>query len=291
MLQGSYVALITPFKNGSIDWNALENLINFHVENGTNGILLLGTTAETAALASDEKDALLRFAMQRINGRVPVMIGTGTNNYMQSLGNTKKAEELGADSALVITPYYIKPTQNGMYEYFKNIASKVKIPIVIYNVPGRTGVNIAAETTIRLAQECPNIIGIKEASGNLVQATNILKETPETFSLMSGEDALNMPLMAIGAKGCISVTANVVPRLMSEHIASCLNMDFATAREQHKHLARLNDLMFIETNPIPAKEALHMMGMIAPEFRLPMCRLQDKNLQTLKEGLKAYKLI
>lgn len=291
MLQGSYVALITPFKNSSIDWNALEKLIAFHLENGTNGILLLGTTAETAALAGDEKDALLRFALQRIGGKVPVMIGTGTNNYMQSLANTKKAEELGADSALVITPYYIKPTQNGMYEYFKSIASKVKIPIVIYNVPGRTGVNMAAETTLRLSRECPNIIGIKEASGNLVQATNILKGASDDFSLMSGEDALNLPLMAIGAKGCISVTANVAPRLMSDHIASCLKLDFAKAKMQHQNLALLNDLMFIETNPIPAKEALHMMGLIELEFRLPICPLQEKNREILREGLKAYKLI
>jgi len=291
MLQGSYVALVTPFKNGSVDWNALENLINFHLENGTNGILLLGTTAETAALARDEKDALLRFAMQKIGNRVPVMIGTGTNNYMQTLANTKKAEELGADYALVITPYYIKPTQNGMYEYFKSIAAKVNIPIVIYNVPGRTGVNIAAETTVLLAKDCPNIVGIKEASGNLVQATRILRDAPAGFCLMSGEDALNMPLMAIGAKGCISVTANVAPKLVSDLISACLSMDFAAAKEQHAYLDNLNDLMFIETNPIPAKEALHMMGLIEPEFRLPMCRLQDKNRELLRTGLKAYKLI
>lgn len=291
MLQGSYVALITPFKNGSVDWNALENLITFHLDNGTHGILLLGTTAETAALASDEKDALLRFAMQKIGTKVPVMIGTGTNNFQQSLANTKKAEELGADSALVITPYYIKPTQKGMYEYFNSIASKVNIPIVIYNVPGRTGVNISAETTVHLARECPNIVGIKEASGNLVQATRIIRDAPEGFSLLSGEDALNMPLMAIGASGCISVTANVAPKLVSELISSCLNMDFAAAKTQHAHLDMLNDLMFIETNPIPAKESLHMMGLVELEFRLPICPLQDKNREILRNGLKTYNLI
>ncbi|MFA6909867.1 MAG: 4-hydroxy-tetrahydrodipicolinate synthase [Candidatus Cloacimonadaceae bacterium] len=291
MLQGSYVALVTPFKNGNVDWSALENLINFHLDNGTDGILLLGTTAEAAALAGDEKDALLRFAQQRIAKKVPVMIGTGTNNYMQSLANTKKAEEFGADYALVITPYYIKPTQSGMYEYFKSIASKVNIPIVIYNVPGRTGVNISPETTIRLARECPNIVGIKEASGNLVQATFILRDAPDGFSLMSGEDALNMPLMAIGAKGCISVTANVAPRLMSEHMSSCLNNDFTAAKAQHAYLAQLNHLMFIETNPIPAKEALHMKGYMDLEFRLPLCKMQDNHREILREGLKAYNLI
>ena len=291
MLQGSFVALVTPFKAGTIDWIALENLIRFHLDSGTHGILLLGTTAETAGLASDEKDALLRFALQKIAGRVPVMIGTGTNNLSQSLANTQKAKELGADFALVITPYYIKPTQAGMYEYFKTIANKVDIPIVIYNVPGRTGVNMAAATTVRLAKDCPNIVGIKEASANLVQATQILRDAPQGFSLMSGEDALNLPLMAIGARGTISVSANVVPKLMSEHMESCLMGDFATAAKQHQYLARINDLMFIETNPIPAKEALHMMGMLELEFRSPICPLMDANREILRQGLKDYQLI
>ncbi|MDD3577493.1 MAG: 4-hydroxy-tetrahydrodipicolinate synthase [Candidatus Cloacimonetes bacterium] len=291
MLQGSYVALVTPFKNGSIDWTALESLIQFHLDEGTDGILLLGTTAETAGLASDEKEALLRFAIQKINRQMPVMIGTGTNNLNQTLINTQRARELGADSALVITPYYIKPTQAGMYEYFKTVAGKVDIPIVIYNVPGRTGVNMAAATTVKLAADCPNIIGIKEASANLVQATSILRDVKSGFSLMSGEDALNLPLMSIGAKGTISVTANVVPGLMHEHMATALAGDFGTAAKQHQHLARLNDLMFIETNPIPAKEALHMMGKIALEFRSPICPLQEANRELLRKGLQEYKLI
>lgn len=291
MLQGSYVALVTPFKNGGIDWNALEGLIQYHLDEGTNGILLLGTTAETAALAQDEKDTLLRFAMQKIDGKVPVMIGTGTNNLSQTLANTQKAKDLEADYALIITPYYIKPTQNGMYEYFKQIADTVDIPIVIYNVPGRTGINIAAETVVKLARDCKNIIGVKEASGNVVQATKIIRDAPAGFSLMCGEDALNLPLMAIGAQGCISVTANVAPKLVSEHIASCLKGDFATAGKQHRNLALLNELMFIETNPIPAKEALCLMGKIEAEFRSPICRLQERNLVLLSDGLKTYKLI
>jgi 4-hydroxy-tetrahydrodipicolinate synthase len=291
MLQGSYVALVTPFRNGGIDWTALEGLIQFHLDEGTNGILLLGTTAETAGMASDEKDALLRFAINKINQQVPVMIGTGTNNLSQTLVNTQKARDLGADSALVITPYYIKPTQKGMIEYFQTVAAKVDIPIVIYNVPGRTGVNMTAATTVKLAESCPNIVGIKEASGNLVQATQIIRDAKAGFSVMCGEDALNMPLMAIGAKGTISVTANVAPRLMSEHIASCLTGDYATAAKQHLHLAKLNDLMFIETNPIPAKEALCMMGKIALEFRSPICPLMDANREILRKGLQDYKLI
>ncbi|MCK9309309.1 MAG: dihydrodipicolinate synthase family protein, partial [Candidatus Cloacimonetes bacterium] len=161
MLQGSYVALVTPFKDGSIDWTALEGLIQFHIENGTNGIVLLGTTAETAGLASDEKDALLRFAINKIGGRLPVMIGTGTNNLHQTLAATAKAKEMGADYALVITPYYIQPTQNGLLEYFGTIADKVDIPIVMYNVPGRTSINMAAATTVQLAKEHKNIVAVK----------------------------------------------------------------------------------------------------------------------------------
>lgn len=185
MLQGTYVALVTPFKDGSIDWTALEGLIQYHIDNGTTGIVLLGTTAETAGLASDEKDALLRFAINKIGGRLPVMIGTGTNNLHQTLAATVKAKELGADYALIITPYYIKPTQNGMLEYFGIIAKKVDIPIVMYNVPGRTSINMAAATTVQLAREHMNIVGIKEASGNLVQATQIIRDAPEGF-LFSG---------------------------------------------------------------------------------------------------------
>lgn len=291
MLKGSFVALVTPFKNGDVDYSALEALLDFHLQNGTHGILLLGTTAETAGLASDEKDALLRFAIHRINHRVPVMIGTGTNNLHQTLANTMKARELGADFALVITPYYIKPTQPGMIDYFGHIASRVDIPIVIYNVPGRTSINILPSTVLTLARNHRNIVGIKEASGSIVQATQIIRDVPEGFTVMSGEDALNLPLMAVGAKGTISVTANVVPKLMSDHIQTCLNGDMAAAGVQHRYLQKLNDTMFIETNPIPAKEALHMMGLIGLEFRLPMCPLQESNRAVLGQVLREYGLI
>lgn len=291
MIKGSYVALVTPFKNGNVDYGALEALIGFHISNGTHGILLLGTTAETAGLASDEKEALLRFALQKINHRVPVMIGTGTNNLQQTLANSRKARDLGADSLLVITPYYIKPTQAGMYEYYSYLAGKIDLPMVIYNVPGRTGVNILPPTVVKLARHFPIIAGIKEASGSLVQATQIVRDAPQSFVLMSGEDALNMPLMAIGGKGAISVTANVAPRLLSEHIDTCLAGDYIKAGEQHRHLEKLNAVMFIETNPIPAKETLNMMGMINLEFRLPICPLQDSNREILRQTIRDYGLI
>lgn len=291
MLKGSYVALVTPFKRGEVDYSALESLIDFHLENQTHGILLLGTTGEAASLASDEREALLRFAINRIAGRVPVMIGTGTNNLQQTLQHTAKAKELGADYALVLTPYYIKPTQGGMVEYFGAIASKIDVPIVIYNVPGRTGVNILPPAVLKIAKAHSNVVGIKEASGSVVQATQIIRDAPQGFSVMSGEDALNYPLIAIGAMGTISVTANVAPLLMSQHIETALSGDMKKAAEQHRHLQSLNDAMFIETNPIPAKESLAMMGLIQKELRLPMCDLQEANRQSLAKVLQSYGLI
>jgi len=291
MLQGSFVALVTPFKHVEIDYVALERLIDFHLENGTDGIVLLGTTAEASSLASDEREALLLFAMQKINHRVPVIIGTGSNNFSHTLADTKQAQELGADYALIITPYYVKPTQKGMEEYFLAIAEKTNIPIVIYNVPGRTGVNITSSTVVKLARQCSQIAGIKEASGNLVQATEIVRDAPEGFALLSGEDAMNYPIMAIGGRGCISVTANIIPKELSEHIHTCLKGDFINAAKQHQNLLKLHQAMFIETNPIPVKEALHMMGMLQLEFRLPMCPLMENNREILHNVLKEYKLI
>ncbi len=291
MLQGSYVALITPFKNGEIDYNSLEGLLNFHLGNGTDGILLLGTTGEAAALANDEKESLLRFAIQRLKGKVPIMVGTGSYNLKQTISNTRNAFKLGADYALVITPYYIKPTQQGMYEYFKAVSEQVEGKIVIYNVPGRTGVNISSKTTVDLARDCKNIVGIKEASGDLIQATEIIRDAPKDFSLMSGEDPIVMPTMAIGARGCISVTANILPDKLHQLVTLSLEGEYSKAKYLHEELLEINRKMFIETNPIPVKEALAMMGMIDLEFRLPMCPLKGENRVILQNCLKKMNLI
>lgn len=291
-MKGSFVALITPFKNKDIDYNALEKLINFHIENQTDGIVLLGTTGEAATLASDEKESLLRFAIQRLKNKMPIIVGTGSNNLSITISNTLKAEKLGAEAALIVTPYYNKPTQEGLYLYYKEIISKTTIPIILYNVPGRTACNISADTTLRLAHEfSERIIGIKEASGDLVQASKIIKYAPKNFFLLSGEDALNLPLMAVGAKGTISVTANVVPKKMHDLIALALDGKFSEALKIHQELIELNNILFIETNPIPAKEALAMMKIIENEVRLPLCNLQAKNHELLKECLSNYKLI
>ena len=291
MLKGSFVALVTPFKNGEIDYVALENLIKFQLENYTDGILLCGTTGEAPALAGDEKESLIRFALKKIDKKVPVMIGTGSNNLHHTISMTIKAKNLGADYALVITPYYNKPTQKGLYNYFKAVSEKCDIPIVIYNVPGRTGVNINAETTIKLSKECENIVGIKEASGNLDQITEIVKNTSENFSVMSGEDSLNLPIMACGANGAISVTANILPKEVHDLVYLASNGNFNSALSYHQHLYEANKAMFLETNPIPVKESLVLMKKINREFRPPMCEMSKNNLNELKQVLKEYNLI
>ena len=291
MLKGSYVALITPFKNNEIDYNSLEKLIDFHIENKTDGILFCGTTGESPTLAGDEKERFVRFGIKKINKRIPIVMGTGTNNLQHTISATIKAQEWGVDYALIITPYYNKPTQNGLYQYFKAVAESTTIPTVIYNVPGRTGVNIKAETTIKLANEFSNIVGIKEASGDLDQLSRIVKNTDEGFSVMSGEDALNLPIMSCGGDGVISVTANILPRKLHDLVALCSNQNYADALKIHQELIEINETLFLETNPIPVKESLHMMKMIKRELRLPLCFMVDDNLEILKKVLFKYKLV
>ncbi|MCK4956872.1 MAG: 4-hydroxy-tetrahydrodipicolinate synthase [Candidatus Cloacimonetes bacterium] len=291
MLKGSYVALVTPFNNNEIDYTALENLIDLHLKNSTDGILFCGTTGESPALAGDEKERLVRFGVKKIAGRVPVMVGTGTNNIQHTISATSKAKMWGADIALVITPYYNKPTQNGLYHYFKKVAENTDIPLVIYNVPGRTAVNISAETTLKLAHEFSNIIGIKEASGDLVQVSKIVKDAPAGFSVMSGEDALNLAYMSCGAQGTVSVTANVLPQKMHDLIQLALDGNYQDALKIHLELLEINNLLFIETNPIPVKHALFQMNMIKNEIRLPLYYMEEVNKQILEDSLRKYKLI
>lgn len=291
MLKGSIVALVTPFRAGKIDYNAVDKLLDFHLENGTDGILLCGTTGESPALAGDEKAMYINYCVHKLKGRIPLIKGTGTNNLSRTISATNGACKEKVDYALVITPYYNKPTQTGLYNFFTSVSKNVDIPIIIYNVPGRTGVNITSETTCRLAAECDNIVGIKEASGNLVQASEIIRDTGDDFVVYSGEDALNYPLMCCGAEGVISVTANIVPKLVHELAESCLQQDYTKAQQLHLQLLSLNRAMFIETNPIPVKETLAMMGMIERELRPPMSYMAQENMAKLKKVLKSYKLI
>lgn len=291
MISGSYVALVTPFKNNEIDYTALEGLIEFHLQNNTDGILFCGTTGESPALAGDEKEQMVRFGLQKINRAVPVMMGTGTNNLHHTIAATTKAQQWGVDLALVITPYYNKPTQEGLFNYFSQVAENCKIPIMIYNVPGRTGVNINSATTLKLVEKYDNIVGIKEASGDLVQVSEIVRNAPREFSVMSGEDALNLPILSCGAKGAISVTANLVPQLVHDLIVKFQKGNFKEALQLHLDLLELNNVLFIETNPGPVKEALKLMGKIEQEIRPPLCFLRENNKQNLINVLKKYKLI
>jgi len=291
MIHGSYVALVTPFNKNSVDYNALEKMIEFHLKEGTDGILLLGTTAESPTLAQDEKERIVRFSIRIIDGRIPVMVGTGSNNIEHTIAMTHRAEKWGADSALVITPYYNKPTQEGMYQYFKKISENVDIPIVIYNVPSRTGVNINAETTVRLANDFDNIVAIKEASGNIVQVSEIIRDSNKDFSVLSGEDALNMPIMMCGGDGVISVTANILPKKMHELCVACKNGDKENLEKLHLELVDINNKLFIETNPIPVKQALAEMKMIESDVRLPLYKISDDHKKMLIETLRKYNLV
>ncbi len=291
-LQGTWTALITPFNEDmSVDFDALDKLIDFQLENGVNGLLLLGTTGEAPAMTEDEREKVIRFGIEKIAGRVPVMVGTGTNNVERSIRATNRAKEFGADFALVITPYYNRTTQEGVYQFFKQIVENTDIPIVLYNVPSRTGMNLEPKTTARLAHDFQRIVGIKEATGNLVQVTKILKDAPDDFVLLSGDDDVTIPIMAATGKGVISVTSNVAPRAISQMVKAWQEGDYPKAVKANQHLSDLNSAMFMVTNPIPVKDALWQMGMIKRVYRLPMWRLSEQKSSQLSEILKFYKLI
>jgi len=243
MIQNAYTALVTPFKNGKVCFESLKKLIDFQINNGINGILLLGTTGESPALDEQEKKEVIVKGIEHINKRVKVMVGTGTNNLKKTVQNTLFAKKCGADSALVITPYYNKSTQTGLYHYFKEVYNSTDIPICIYNVPSRTGINIDASTTIKLANDFKRIVAIKEASGNIVQASDIINNTSNDFCLLSGEDALNYPLLAIGATGVISVTSNILPSDVAAMCLAVCNNNYQKAKNLHYKL--LERLFFI----------------------------------------------
>ncbi len=291
MIQGSIVAIVTPFRDGEIDVDSLKELIEFQIANGTHGIVPCGTTGESPTLSHEEHEYVIELTVKTVKKRIPVIAGTGSNSTEEAIRLTKFAEKVGADAALLVVPYYNKPTQEGLYRHFKHIASQVEIPIILYNIPGRTGINMAPETIAKLAKECKNIVGIKEASGSLYQASKILHLCGMDFILLSGEDALNFPILAIGGKGFITVTANIAPKDVAELYNAYVRGDFNRARELHYKLFPLNEVMFIETNPIPVKTALGLMGKIKDEFRLPLSPMSPNNLEKLKTTLKQYGLI
>ena len=290
MFTGAFTALVTPLKKGMFDPEAHEKHIDFQIEAGINGLVPCGTTGEASTLSHDEHVEVVRFTVAHVNGRVPVIAGSGSNSTSEALGLTKRVQSAGANACLMITPYYNKPTQEGLFRHFSTIAEQVDIPIILYNVPGRTGVNMLPETVARLAR-IPNIIGLKDATADLKQASYTFQMVPEDFIILSGEDALVYPLMAIGGRGVISVVSNVAPGEMSGMCRRYLEGDIDGARALHHQLLPLCDAMFTETNPIPVKGALAMMGRMSDEVRLPLVPLSEKASIRVREAITDFGLL
>ncbi|MBP7653475.1 4-hydroxy-tetrahydrodipicolinate synthase [Candidatus Dependentiae bacterium] len=290
MFEGVTTAIITPFKNGKIDENAFEKLIDIQIENKVDGIVPCGTTGESATLSLEEHEYVIELAIKRGKNKIKIIAGTGSNSTNDAIRLTMHAKSSGADGALIITPYYNKPTQDGLYRHFKTIAENVDIPIILYNVPGRTGVNMLPETVARLS-EINNIVGIKEASGDVSQISEIIRLCGDKINVISGDDALFFPILALGGKGVISVIANLIPAQIVELYRSYVNNEIEKSRNIHFQYSQLMKIMFIESNPIPVKTAASLMGLCDFEIRLPLCNMKKENYNSLVHVLKDYKLI
>ena len=290
MFKGSIVAIITPFKDGKVDEEAYRELIDFQIENGTSAILPCGTTGESATLDVEEHKRVIKIAVEAVNKRVPVIAGTGGNSTSEAIELTAYAKNLGADASLQVTPYYNKPTQEGLYQHYKAIVNATALPMVLYNVPSRTGINMLPETVARLA-ELEEVVAIKEASGNLGQMAEIVKLAGDKITLLSGDDNITLPVLSIGGKGVVSVVANIVPRDTSDMVSAWEDGDFRKAKALFYKLFPLCQAMFYETNPIPVKTSLAVMGKIREEFRLPLVSMAPANLERLKRVLQDYGLL
>ncbi|HTP66088.1 MAG TPA: 4-hydroxy-tetrahydrodipicolinate synthase [Geobacteraceae bacterium] len=290
MFKGSIVAIITPFKDGAVDENGLRKLVEFQIANGTDAIVPCGTTGEASTLDYKEHYRVIEIVVQQANKRVPVIAGTGSNSTAEAIEITARSRELGADGALLVTPYYNKPSQEGLYRHFKAVAEAVAIPQVLYNVPGRTSVNLLPETVARLA-DIPNIVAIKEASGSLQQASEILSLCGDKLDVLSGDDFITLPMMACGAKGVISVVSNIMPKEVSAMIDAFFAGNMEEARSWHLKLLRIANAMFIETNPVPVKTAVALMGMATDEVRLPLAPLTEASRAKLTGIMREYGLI
>jgi 4-hydroxy-tetrahydrodipicolinate synthase len=290
-IQGAITAIVTPMRDGKVDEESLVNLINFQIENGIHGLVPCGTTGESATLSFAEHKRVIELTVKTVAGRVPVIAGTGANNTIEAIELTESAKESGADAVLSVVPYYNKPSQEGIYQHFKTIAEAVDIPMVLYNVPGRTVTNMAPTTVARLA-EISNVIAIKEACGCLNQISEIIRLCPKDFIVLSGDDFTSMPTVLIGGKGVISVTSNMMPKAMSELMEAALSGNLAKANEIHYKLFSLMGTMFCYPSPAPAKKSLHLLGKIAsPEVRLPMTEMDAASLNKLTTEMKAFSLL
>ena len=290
MFKGVFVAVVTPFKNGKIDEEALRGLIDFQIAGGVDGIVPCGTTGESATLNHEEHDQVIRIAVDACKGKASVLAGTGSNSTQEAIQLSRNAKNAGADGLLQITPYYNKPNQEGLYHHFSSIADAVDLPIVLYNVPSRTSVNMVPETVVRLAK-IKNIVGTKEASGSLQAISKIIDNCGKDFTVLSGDDPLLWPILAIGGKGVISVTANILPAKVAALCKAAAIGDIAEARSLHYELMDINDSLFIDTNPIPVKAALHLMGKIENELRGPLLELSKDTLERLKKAMACHGLL
>ncbi len=289
--QGSFVAMVTPFRNGKVDEAKLRELVEFHIAHGTDGLIPCGTTGESPGLTHDEHRRIVEVVIEAARGRIRVVAGTGSNSTAEAIELTKHAEQAGAAGALVVNPYYNKPTQEGLYRHFRAVAESVAIPILVYNIQSRTAVNVETDTLARLVRDVASVAGVKEASGSLDQMSQVIAACGPDFSVLSGDDNITLPLLAIGGSGVVSVIANIVPRETADLVHAALDGDWKRARDLHYRLFPLARAAFLETNPIPIKEAMAMAGMLEPEFRLPMCRMSDANREKLRAILKPYALV
>lgn len=288
--RGSMTALVTPFMGGRVDRYGLKRLIEFQIRNETDAVIPCGTTGESATLTYKEHETVVELALEYTDGRIPVIAGTGSNSTSEAILLTRHARKSGADAALLITPYYNKPTQEGLFQHFRAVAGEVDIPMILYNVPGRTSVNLLPETVARLS-EIPNIVGIKEATGDLKQIADLIALCGERITVLSGDDFTTLPILSVGGKGVISVTSNIAPADVSHMVHAYLGGDTLEALRLHTRLWPLHKAMFLETNPVPVKTALGMMGMIRPNLRLPLVPLSQANRDRLRKAMKDYGLI
>jgi 4-hydroxy-tetrahydrodipicolinate synthase len=291
MIKGSIVAIVTPFRDGKVDEAKFRELIEFQIKNGTDAIVPCGTTGESPTLSHAEHQRVIEICINTVKGRVPVIAGTGSNSTDEAIALTQHAAKAGADGVLVVSPYYNKPTQEGLYRHFRAVAGSVKIPVILYNIAGRTAVNIEPATIARLAKDCPNIVGVKEASGSLEQMQTIKRLCPKEFLLISGDDGLLLPILSIGGVGVISVAANIIPQDVKKIIQAFESGHLSEAQALYYKMLPLVKALFVETNPIPVKTAMGLMGLCLAELRLPLCEMAVENERKLKTALHEYGLL
>src|SRR5881398_4036132 len=288
MFRGTFTALVTPFRNGAIDVAAFEKLIENQIASGISGVVAVGTTGESPTLSHEERQELIRLTVATAKKRCLVLAGTGSNATQHAVADTKTAEKLGADGALLVAPYYNKPSQEGLFRHFKAIAGDTSLPIMLYNIPGRCGVDIGPETVARLAKECCNIVSIKEASGSVERVGELRRRLPESFTILSGDDSLTLPFMAVGAVGVVSVASNLFPAEVCALVRACESGDYKSAESLHRKMFPLFKDLFIEPNPVPVKTALGWRGAMSAEVRLPLCEMTDANQTRLRKTLEAF---